>query len=435
MQVPETLNFWIKQISKQTELAQVFIDSADERAKLWKKALPYTKPSAIEKKKLQAWAETLRQATALDSQVVAEFLNLLLVARVWTLAGGALDLYASQAYFAKLSPTDHTKLWQAVARLEGLSQKADFIWLAESSAVADAWKKFFVQNQADQYKNFSDKNYTKLVEHLMVVDENLEKNEKSLNFSKFFEAHASELSSEQLHILSEKLDLLENVTKYLIAVPEGDNYSDLRFHQNLVIKHFQPEKIILTPEKSEGPLLGAFWEYKSIYTERYLTDHERYYEEARQYLKTAKQRTKKLRALKNLDNIKELGAPCYERLAKLETEFGHIHTSCPLEESDKLLKILENNSAVCPECGFQIGQTFPVTKYDRYEKEINDAIDTKINNLRNKGIEEIMRDDTNDNMRKLIELIHLADFDKIIDLLASDKSNQISKALQKIFKK
>lgn len=435
MQIPGAISFWLKQFSRQTELSKIFADSAKVRVELWKKALPFIKLSPADRKNLKNWEEKIQKETNLNLKIITKFLNLLFVAREWTLAGGALDLLASEIFFKNLKPTDHARLWKSIAKITNIHKKNNFIWLENDHTTTDAWRKFFIKSQASQYQNFSDKNYAKLVEHLNIIDQTLAEREKSLSFLKFFEAHAPELSSEQLHILSDKLDLFENVAKYLINIPEGDNYSDLRFHQNLVIKHFQPEKLILTPEKSEGPLLGAFWEYKSIYTERYLSDHEKYYKEARAYLKTAEQREKKLKALKNLDAVKELGEPCYEKFAKLQKEFDCTRTSCSFEESEKLLKILENNSSHCPECGFRIGQAFPIKKFEKYEKDLSQIINDKIGNLRAKGIEEIMRDDHSNTIRKLIELIHLADFDKIVDLLASDKTNQISKALQKIFKK
>ncbi len=434
MQTPPSINFWVKQSGRKNELHQLFIDSAKTRTDLWKKAIPLLKLSPADRKHHKLWTEKIQKDTEINPETVTDFLDLLFVAREWTLAGGALDLTASELYFKKLDPEIHAQLWKSATKISGINKKNDFLWIENDPTTTDAWRKFFIKAQANQYKNFSDKNYEKLLRHLENIDQIIANQNKNLNFLKFFEAHESELSSEQLHILSDKLDLFENVAKYLIDIPEGDNYSDLRFHQGLVMKHFQPEKLILTPEKSEGPLLGSFWEYKSIYTERYLSDHEKYYQEARTYLQATDQCAKKLQALKNLDNIKELGAPSYDKFMKLQKEFGCMQTECSFEESDKLLKILENNSAHCPECDFQIGQTFPLKKYEKYEKELSRAINEKVNNLRAKGIEEIMQNSNSSAIHKLVEVIHLADFDKIVDLLASDKTNQISKALQKIFK-
>jgi hypothetical protein len=88
---------------------------------------------------------------------------------------------------------------------------------------------------------------------------------------------------------------------------------------------------------------------------------------------------------------------------------------------------------MCKECALPLGTEFPQDELQSYQKNLHQAFQRKISSLRERGIEQILRKNNGDLAKQLIEVLHLADLEKIAHLLSEDKNNQITRLFKKIF--
>lgn len=433
---PEQIEFWIRESHRPTsKLFQIFQDSATERAKLWQKFIQNHDWTADQQSLLRNWEKQLSNFPEKLTAQIKPYLAFLLAALEWPLSGGALDLDTFKKIDPKCTPTMHTKIWQILSELPSVQKQENFLWINGPTDKNEGWNRYFELSQSPTDENQRTDLHQEILARLEKIDAKILLHPKGKSFVKVFREQGKDLSTEQTHFLLEKLELFEKIAEFMVEIPMQKEYADLRFQQDLVFTHFQPEKLIIHPEQSEGPLLGAFWEYKSLYIEKYLLMHDRYFATSRRYAERSANHQKELQALQNLDKVSELGQPCADKFVKISQELNSYILNCECDDKGELASVLEAGSAICPDCKFPINTEFPSDYFEEYEKEIHKAFENKLSVLRQQSVEKILASSQEDVMQKLLHLIHVADFNKIITLLAEDRSGKITQPLQQIFQK
>lgn len=432
----QQLNFWIKELKKpKSKLIKLFKSQAKERAELWSEFLKLKKNSP-QQKELYCLAEgEIKESEAKYQKELREALPYLFAAYDWPMAGGGLDRFSFDKVFKKYTLKKRDALWRELGKITCVGKTKNMLYLECNNESGQGWKKFF---DSSAENNKSNKVCSKVLQkdfrkRLKDLDKKSGNFLQGYGFEKTFQKNESFFSEDKITLLQTKLNLYENIADFVVELPSESGFEVLKFHQELLIKHFQPGKLLLDPDKHEGALLGAFWEYKSTYIEKYTEVHAEYFSAAQSYFENDSERQKMTRALSVLNQIDYLKT---EKITKIESVidgFDEFVQDCVyINQNKKMIAEMEEGLPYCSYCQLEIDQKFPKDDAAKLDNMLKKELSAKVSKLRNKSVEKILRSSDNDISEKIIDVLHLADFNKIIDLIVDDKSGKVFSLLQKI---
>jgi hypothetical protein len=227
--------------------------------------------------------------------------------------------------------------------------------------------------------------------------------------------------------VSARAPQIARMKRFLVNLPADPDFDRLRFLQSLVVQNLSFPKIFERPELVDAVALQAFENYHLEYSQKYLDLLANREKSIENWEKKRKIIAQKLFTLESLDTVKKLG----EKLAlNLSAEFAELETrNRPLGvKIVDLRKILRIEPTVA---GITFFTPLPDREFSDFEKRLDGALARKFEIIREKSVLAVLRNSKNESVKKLTELIALADLEKIVRLFTPKSAEKITSELSK----
>lgn len=228
--------------------------------------------------------------------------------------------------------------------------------------------------------------------------------------------------------LAGRAPLLARIRRFLVELPAGAEYAELRFRQNLLSASLDWKNLSTAPEQIDGALLQSFEEYRTAYVTAY-----RAHLAAREAALTAWQASrpeliKKLEVLAALDQIAALGAP---QAGQLEAELAaleNLHQPLQLPEKE-LTRLLESEPTVA---GITFFTPNPSAELTDFAARVAAVLRAKLLRITEAGVTQILASSRVASVQKLTRLLALTQLEKITALFTRRTTPVIVHTLQKL---
>jgi len=181
-----------------------------------------------------------------------------------------------------------------------------------------------------------------------------------------------------------------------------------------------------------GARLDSFRDWKQNYVHVYRKGHRAHHENLDQLLKATEPLGPRAIALSRLNAVTELGPP-HPGTANITADFERLQGAlwlCP----DAAEAEVAGANAICPKCQWQPEKVLPESEHDRLAQVITKGLADRFQRLRDVSISAILKkaDGTNGraDLKALLEIIQLANADKLADVMTDDLASFLRQLLQ-----
>ncbi len=178
--------------------------------------------------------------------------------------------------------------------------------------------------------------------------------------------------------------------------------------------------------------LDAFEQWKKRYVHSYRKSHRDYYDALGAIAKSIDMMRPRVIALNRINTIVELGPPLAST-AKAEGDLKQLESAtwiCP----DAAEPDVAGAYALCPKCRWTLQCPLPQKDYERLDQAVGQGLTDRIQRLRDTSIAIILKKAADDNLRSdlklLIEVIQIANADKLVEVITDDLVAFLRRLLQ-----
>ena len=216
---------------------------------------------------------------------------------------------------------------------------------------------------------------------------------------------------------------------YLAAACDVDKAIELERKTNLGF--FKFDTLFASPHLIPARL-DSFEKWKGNYVQAYRKAHRAFYESLAKIAASAQTLRPRVIALNRLNTIIELGPPL-TGTGDLASELDQLESAvwvCP----DAAEAEVAGAKAVCPKCDWTPANALPQKDCDRVSVMIANGLADRIQRLKDASIAAILKkaaDDSNRaDLKSLVEIIQIADADKLVGVITDDLVTFLRKLLQ-----
>jgi hypothetical protein len=178
--------------------------------------------------------------------------------------------------------------------------------------------------------------------------------------------------------------------------------------------------------------LDSFEKWKANYVQAYRKAHRAFYESLEKIAASAQALRPRVIALDRLNTITELGPPL-AGTGNLAGELNQLESAawlCP----DAAEAEVAGTKAICPKCDWTPVKALPQKDCDRVSSLIAQGLADRIQRLKDASIAAILKkaaDESNRaDLKSLLEIIQIADADKLVGVITDDLVTFLRKLLQ-----
>lgn len=178
--------------------------------------------------------------------------------------------------------------------------------------------------------------------------------------------------------------------------------------------------------------LDSFRHWKRDYVQAYRKGHRSYYENLDKLAKSTEALRPRSIALARMNSIAELG-PALSGTANITGDFAKLEDSlwvCP----DAAEAEVDGANAICPKCQWTPDKTLPQAEHDRIAQAIAQGLADRLRKLKDTSISTILKkadaEQGRADLKALLEIIQLANADKLADVMTDELAAFIRKLLQ-----
>ena len=216
---------------------------------------------------------------------------------------------------------------------------------------------------------------------------------------------------------------------YLAAACDVDKSIELDRKTNL--GYFKFDALFTSPHLIPARL-DSFEKWKGNYVQAYRKAHRAYYESLEKIAASVQALRPHVIALNRLNTIVELGPPL-TGTGSLSTDLDQLESAawlCP----DAAEAEVAGTNAVCPKCDWTPAKVLPQKDCDRIAQAITQGLGDRIQRLKDASIAAILKkaadDSKRDDLKSLLEIIQIADADKLVGVITDDLVTFLRKLLQ-----
>ncbi len=216
---------------------------------------------------------------------------------------------------------------------------------------------------------------------------------------------------------------------YLAAACDVNNVIELDRKTNF--GYFKFDTLFVSPHLVPARL-DSFEKWKSGYVQAYRKAHRSFYESLGKIATAAQALRSSAIALGRLNQINELGPPL-AGTAKLDADLNKLESDawvCP-DEADAEIA---GTNAVCPKCQWTPEKALPQKECDRQFQLLSQGLNDRIQRLKDASIASILSKAVGDtgraDLKSLLEIIQIADADKLVGVITDDLVAFLRKLLQ-----
>jgi hypothetical protein len=216
---------------------------------------------------------------------------------------------------------------------------------------------------------------------------------------------------------------------YLAAVCDVDSAVEMERQTHLGLFKFDS---LLTSPHVIPARLDSFEKWKGAYIQAYRKAHRAFYESLEWISASAQTLRPRLIALSRLSAITELGPPLTGP-ANLSAELDRLESTawvCP----DAAEAEVAGTNAICPKCSWTPAKVLPQRECEHLSQLITQGLADRIQRLKDASIAAILRkaaDESNRaDLKSLLEIIQVADADKLVGVITDDLVTFLRKLLQ-----
>jgi hypothetical protein len=286
---------------------------------------------------------------------------------------------------------------------------------------------------ADKLEGVIPKSFTELIARLNILvatasyqEFDAAARESYVTPEKFKEAFAE---YEKARKLRERDLQISQARDYLAAACDVDKSIELDRKTNL--NYFKLDTLFTSPHLIPARL-DSFEKWKGNYVQAYRKAHRAFYESLAKIAASAQALRPRVIALDRLNTITELGPPL-TGTANLSGELDQLESAawlCP----DAAEAEVAGTNAVCPKCEWTPAKALPQKDCDRVSSLIAQGLDDRIQRLKDASIAAILKkaaDASNrDDLKSFLEIIQIADADKLVGVITDDLAAFLRKLLQ-----
>ena len=218
---------------------------------------------------------------------------------------------------------------------------------------------------------------------------------------------------------------------YLTAAVDVDKALELE--RKTTLGYFKFETLLSSPHLI-GARIDSFEKWKISYVQAYRKAHRAYYENLGKIGAVTQVMRPRVIALDRLNTIAELGPPL-SGTNNLAVELDQVESDawiCP----DAADAEVTGSNAVCPKagCGWTPAKTLPQKSCDRVAQLITQGLGDRIQRLKDASIATILTKAADEggspDFKALLEIIQIADADKLVNVITDDLVDFLRKLLQ-----
>jgi hypothetical protein len=178
--------------------------------------------------------------------------------------------------------------------------------------------------------------------------------------------------------------------------------------------------------------LDSFEKWKGNYIQAYRKAHRAFYESLEKIAASAQALRPRVIALNRLNSVGELGPPL-TGTGNLETDLDQLESAtwlCP----DAVEAEVAGTNAVCPKCDWTPAKVLPQKDCERVSSLIAQGLADRIQRLEDASIAAILKKAADEShradLKSLLEIIQIADADKLVGVITDDLVTFLRKLLQ-----
>lgn len=216
---------------------------------------------------------------------------------------------------------------------------------------------------------------------------------------------------------------------YLADACDVDKAAELERKTNF--GYFRFDTLFASPHLVPARL-DSFEKWKSGYVQAYRKAHRSFYENLGKIATSAKALRPRAIALGRLNQITELGLSL-AGTTKLDADLDKLESDawvCP----DEVEAEIAGTNAICPKCQWTPQKMLPQTECDRQSQLIGQGLNDRIQRLKDASIAAILTKAVGDtgraDLKSLLEIIQIAEADKLVGVITDDLVAFLRKLLQ-----
>lgn len=175
-----------------------------------------------------------------------------------------------------------------------------------------------------------------------------------------------------------------------------------------------------------GVLKENFEKFKAIYQNQYQVFHRDHYKNVGDLNEKMEIAAAKIKAITNLDSIKELGLPESGFPQKQYEEILQKLKTCQAQDPVSVEEV-----PYCNSCRIALGVELPTEEVVNFVKSVDKTLDLKAKMLFQALSKEILSQDKDNKLNALIKVIQVAKLDQFVSLLTPELSNYIRDILNR----
>ncbi len=181
-----------------------------------------------------------------------------------------------------------------------------------------------------------------------------------------------------------------------------------------------------------GARLGTFDQWKTKYVHAYRKAHRTHFDALGEIAASLSSLQPGVIALNRLNTISELGPPLAATLTA-KADLSQLKAAtwvCP----DAAEPDVAGSSALCPKCRWSPDRKLPQKEFERLSQSVTQGLADRIQRLRDTSIAVILQQaadrDERPDIKRLLEIIQLANADKLVDVITDDLVSFLRHLLQ-----
>lgn len=243
---------------------------------------------------------------------------------------------------------------------------------------------------------------------------------------KFKEAFAD---YEKARKLRDRAFDLGQARDYLVAACDINKAIELERNTNLGF--FKFEALFASPHLLPARL-DSFEKWKANYAQAYRKAHRAFFEGIENIAASAQALRVRVIALNRLNTVTELGPPL-AGTGNLDTELKQVETAAWIC-LDAAEAAVAGTNAVCPKCEWTPAKVLPEKGCERISSLVGQGLADRVQRLKDASIAAILKraadQSERTDLKSLLEIIQIADADKLVGVITDDLVGFLRKLLQ-----
>jgi len=239
---------------------------------------------------------------------------------------------------------------------------------------------------------------------------------------------ASELK--KLEKISANAPAISRVRKFLVELPTGEEFDELRLQQRIINLSINENSLYLEPEKISGLVLQEFEKYRAAYTKKYLARIEKIQAQLKSWGKKRKTLEQKIFTISQLDKIPALQTDIEPE--KLQNQLEQIFTknNLPEIEQEDLQKILRVEPVFA---GVTFFTPLPGNEFEKLAEDVDHTLEKQLAKISATSTKKIITSSRDPALKKLGRVITLSGLDKSTKIFTPETAPHLVSELQKVF--